>query len=117
MAGQIERFNVTVLSGTTSAEIVPAVATGQTRVGLHLALGYAVQCTIYAPAVLAEVAAVQVSPTDPGVTWYTISGVVPTAANVITFVPPAAEAMRILLAGNAASDRTFIVEFQYDMAT
>ncbi len=116
MARQNESFIVTVLAGQLSAEVVPAVAVGQSRVSLRVGLGEAIQCSIYGPAVLAEVASVQVSPTDPPGIWYTVTGPVPAAGAVVTFVPPSAKAMQILLAGAAAADRVFTVIFQYDMS-
>lgn len=115
MARHVETLIITVLAGNTTADIVPPVAVGQARVSAQVGLGHAVQCSIYGPAVLAEVAAVQVSPTDPGVTWYPVTGVVPAAASVVSFAPPACKAMRLSLNGAAAADRVFSVVFQYTL--
>lgn len=116
MAGQIEKFKVTILEGNSGAQVLPSVAPGQRPVSLKTALGYAVQCTIFSPGDADGDVTVQYSADDDDLEWYDSDTVV-TAASVKTFVPAAAEAMNLNMSTSAGADRDFWVEFQYDMAT
>jgi hypothetical protein len=116
MARQNELIKVTILSGTSSVEIVPPVAVGQSRVSLKVGLGMCTLMAIYAPAILAETCSVQVSPDETG-NYFVVTGVVPTAGNVVSFVPPPAMQMRLFLATPAAQDHPFWCVLQYDMST
>lgn len=126
MAGQIEYFQVVVPAGEIWRVIRPQTPPGQDLVSLKVAMGYAVQCTVVDQDGASEGGGTNLqfnikdSKTVDGSdvnNWQDVpSSTVPTSGTV-TFIPPAAKSMRIQMQTGASSDLTFLVSFQYDMAT